>query len=354
MTAPGVSAPVRASAGGPRVTVLITAYNRADELRATLRELRRQDYPNVELLVIDDASPVDLEPVVRQEWPEARYWRNVTNAGYIVSRSVGMSRANGEYVLTLDDDSHLVDADAISRAVARFAREPELGVIAFRVHEGLEAPPATVVPAEQYTYAFIGCGEMMRARVIRDVGGYRDDFEYYKEEAEYALRVLDRGWRILYFPEVVVHHRMSPIGRSTARIAAYSFRNALWTVLLDLPLPMVAIELPWKTAIGGVELVRRGSVRWFAWAIGSTLRGLPRVLRDRAPMSGETARVYQALRFRRICTADALVEARAPSWRERVDWFRTVWLRRRRARAFWDRRPGGLGEGTWTTRAGSE
>ncbi|HEY0780688.1 MAG TPA: glycosyltransferase family 2 protein [Gemmatirosa sp.] len=335
----------------PLVTVLITAHDRTDELRATLRALRDQTYPALEVLVVDDASSESLEPVVRAEWPSAQFTRNTRNRGLIASRSEAMARARGEYIVTLDDDSHPVAPDAIRRAVDRMSREPELGVLAFRVHDGIEPPdPALPAGAERYTYAFIGCGNMIRTAVARALGGYRDDFEYYYEETEYGLRVIGLDARILYFPEVVVHHRLSSVGRSEARIVAYSFRNALWTAFLRLPLRQAIVEVPWKAAVGGVELLRKGDPRWLAWAVGGTLRGLPRILRDRAPISDDAARTYDALRFRTIATAPALLAAEPPTWRERYAWFRAVWMRRRRGRAFWDRRPGGIGVGVWTTR----
>lgn len=334
----------------PLVSVLITAYNRPDELRATLRALREQRYPALELLVIDDASATPLEPVVREAWPDARVWRNARNLGLIASRSLGMTRAAGEYIITLDDDSHPVDRDAVARAVARMEREPEVGILAFRVHVAPEPPDLSRGSApEQYTFGFIGCGVMLRTSVAREIGGYRDYFEYYKEEAEYALRVIERGYRVLYVPDLAVHHRMSPVGRSAARIAAYSFRNSIWTALLTLPMPLVAVEVPWKAAVGALEMARQGDPRWFAWALWSTVRGVPRALRDRAPLSPAGTRAYQALRFREIHSAEALREARPPSWGERWRWFRTVWVRRRRPRAVWDRREGLIGDGAWTT-----
>lgn len=336
----------------PLVTVLITAYNRPDELRTTLRALRRQTYPALELFVIDDRSAESLEPVVRAEWPDARFVRNATNVGYIVNRSRGMAEAQGGYILTLDDDSCPVAPDAIAHAVARMEQEPEVGVLAFRVHEGI-APPdlAGPAPREQYTFAFIGCGVLMRADVARALGPYRDEFSYYKEEAEYALRAIDRGARILYVPTLVVHHRVSPIERSVARIMAYSFRNSVWTALLRLPMPLVAVEAPWKVVIGAVEMARQGSVRWFAWGVASMVRGLPRVLRDRAPISDSAAQTYQALRFGQVYTSDELRSVHAPTWREQLHWFRTMWLGRRRPRAAWDRGAGVLGAGAWTTDA---
>lgn len=343
-------------AGLPLVTVLITAYNRPDELRATLRAVRAQRYPALELLLIDDASSVTLEPVVREVWPEAHFFRNAHNLGLIGSRSLGLARARGCYILTLDDDSAPVEPDAIATAVARLEREPELGALTFRIHEGLAPPDHTVPPlAERYAHSFIGCGHMLRTAAVRMVGGYRDFFVYYGEEPEYAMRLLDRDWRILFFPHVVVHHRQSSVGRSHAKITAYNFRNTLWTVLLDVPMPQAIVEFLWKLFVGAIELVRQGNLRWAAWAVGSFLRGVPRALRLRAPMSAAAVRTYQALRFRQVLSAEALASARPPTARERWDWLHQVWLRRRHARAFWDRpRAGeseGVGEGAWTTRS---
>ncbi|HEX8245090.1 MAG TPA: glycosyltransferase, partial [Longimicrobium sp.] len=197
----------------PLVSVLIAAYNRPDELRETLRSLRGQRYPRLEVLVADDASPVPLEPVVRAEWPDARFWRNERNRGYIANRSLLMREARGEFLLSLDDDSSLTEPDAIERAVERFAREPELGAIGFLVHEGPEAPggPPPADP-ERYVQSYIGCGHLLRAEMVRQVGTYHDFFEYYGEEGEYALRALGQGWRILLFPQVRVHHRLSAVG----------------------------------------------------------------------------------------------------------------------------------------------
>jgi GT2 family glycosyltransferase len=329
----------------PLVSVMIAAYNRPDELRLTLRALREQDYAPLEVLVVDDASPTDLGPIVREEWPEARFWRHAENRGYIANRSMMMREARGAFILSLDDDSNLVAPDAVRRALARFAHAPRLGAVACLVHEG-PTPPATVAapPPDSCVTSFIGCGHFLRAEAVRDVGGYRDFFEYYAEESEYALRLLDAGWHVLLCPELVVHHRMSAIGRSSGRIAGYGFRNNLWSMVMNVPAPRVFPEVAWKFVSHTVEMLRIGRPGWWAWAIGSFFRGLPRALRHRRPISPQAMRAFDALRFGTVPTSDALWSARPPSLRERLGWFWRVWRRRRRARPFWDSSGGALGE----------
>ena len=88
----------------PLVTVLISTRNRASELVITLRELRRQTYRPLELIVIDDFSGEEIEGLVKAEWPDARVIRNSKNLGLIASRSAGMRMASGEHVIIIDDD----------------------------------------------------------------------------------------------------------------------------------------------------------------------------------------------------------------------------------------------------------
>ena len=176
------------------------------------------------------------------------------------------------------------------------------------------------------------------------VGGYPDFYEYYAEESEYCLRALNRGWRALLYPEAMVHHRLSSVGRRGSRIWAYSFRNNLWTVVMHMPLRRTVLEVAWKTVSYGIEAVRaRHSPRWAAWALGSFLRGVPRALRRREPLSREALRAYDTLRLREVRAPEELSGA-PPSLGDQWRWFRgTWWNRRRDSPPLWRRRRAGAG-----------
>ncbi len=335
--------------GAPCVTILITTRNRPQELIATVRELHNQDYSPLHLMVIDDNSDIPLEPTVFREWPGATVMRNNTTLGYIACRSLGMRLAGGDYLLSLDDDSCLTDPQDISRAVARLAESPQLGILTFRVHNGQTLENERLESAERYVHTFIGCGHLIRRSVSDHIGGYCDFYNYYAEEPEYALRALDAGWRILFFPTVLVHHRVSSIGRRPGRIYGYSLRNNIWTAILRLPVTRLPFELLWKAFLGLWEAIRLLEVKWFAWAVWSVCVSLPRVLRLRRPVSPETMRLYDHLRFGADNQQSESATLKAPSWRQLWNWFFSNWRMRRRARAFWDRRPGGTGHAPLAT-----
>src|SRR5262245_5246907 len=312
------------------VSIVIAAHGRPEELRRTLRALARQTYRPLEMIVVDDGSPDPLAPIVAEAWPDAVVIRHDASVGAHRSRSEAMRRATGDYILTADDDSNPVEPDAIQRAVDRFGREPRLGIIAFFVDESLETGPGPIGAGQRYVNGFINCGQMMRTSVAREVGGYRDFYYYYSEEDDYALRVLDRGWRILFAPTLVVHHRRSPVGRERGRVVGYRLRNSLWTIVLDYPLPRALTAGLFKAAGGAWEIVRLGEWRWGAWAFGSCLAGLPRVWRNRRPVAGDTMRRFDLLKFRWIATPGELEGGGSISFAERVRWYRHVWPARRR------------------------
>ncbi|HYO77577.1 MAG TPA: glycosyltransferase family 2 protein, partial [Thermoanaerobaculia bacterium] len=82
----------------------------------------------------------------------------------------------------------------------------------------------------QECIGFIGCGAIIRKTVIDEVGGFADWMFLYTHEFEYALRCVDRGFRIRYFARCVVRHRASPLHRVTRRVVTHSVRNELLIV----------------------------------------------------------------------------------------------------------------------------
>jgi hypothetical protein len=241
-----------------------------------------------------------------------------------------MRRASGAFILTLDDDSNPCGDDDIRRAVMRFEGEARLGVIAFVVLEGHPERRAAVRSNARYVNDFINCGQMMRAAVAREVGDYREFFEYYNEESDYALRVLDRGWNILTLPGLAVFHRQSLTGRNRGRIVGYRLRNSLWTIVLDCPFPRVLSAFAFKALGSTWEIVRLNEWRWGLWGFASCVRGLPLALRERRPVSRDTMRRHDLLKYRWISEPSMLDSPQRVSFIERLRWYVTVWPQRRR------------------------
>ena len=98
----------KADTEGPKVTVLVAAYQAASTIKTALRSLAEQTWRNLEVLVIDDASPSpetarDVERVAATD-PRFRLIRMPENAGAYAARNRGLEQASGDYVTLHDAD----------------------------------------------------------------------------------------------------------------------------------------------------------------------------------------------------------------------------------------------------------
>lgn len=93
---------------GPKVTVLIAAYEAGDTLPTTLRSLQEQTWKNLEILVLDDCSPTPGTCEVAERFaatdPRIRLIRMQENGGAYVARNRGLDEATGEFVTIHDAD----------------------------------------------------------------------------------------------------------------------------------------------------------------------------------------------------------------------------------------------------------
>jgi hypothetical protein len=200
-------------------------------------------------------------------------------------------------------------------------------------------------PDARFASNFVGCGALFRTAAVRQVGGYQAFFQGEWEESEYSLRMFKAGWSIRFFPDVLIHHRVSPLQRRSARSWTRAFRNKLWAMVIHYPSRRLIAEGSWTLGLAACDAVRLFRAPQFFTGVGQFLSGLPRAVRMRQPMSRETLNLYDALRFKRILTEEQLRSSPSCSLAEFCRHYRNIWLNRPRQRSFWDRRSGDVGSG---------
>lgn len=121
----------------PKVSVIITTYNRKEFLFKAIQSILLQDYPHKEITVIDDCSTDGTDLLMSEQFGEdARviYMRNETNSGPGNNRRKAFAaHADGEYILFLDDDDYLIDMNYLSKAVNFHLLHPEISFVAANV-----------------------------------------------------------------------------------------------------------------------------------------------------------------------------------------------------------------------------
>ena len=199
-----------------RLSVIIPAHNHSDWLRQCLDALARSTRPPDEVIVVDDASSADVATVARARGAQALVLAGKP-LGPAAARNRGAALAQGQVLLFLDADT-CVHPDTLARAMACFARDPNLAAL-FGSYD--DDPPERNLaslyknllhhhvhqqaagPAETF---WAGCGAIRR-EVFAAAGGFDESFRRPAiEDIDLGARLRARGLQVRLCPEVQVKH----------------------------------------------------------------------------------------------------------------------------------------------------
>lgn len=249
----------------PRLAIVIVSYNTRDLLRDCLRSIEPHTSAlDLDTWVVDNASRDGSADMVRGEFPQVHVIASQRNGGYAYANNLALrevlraefsvlsseedthSTLNAQhstldYVLLLNPDT-LVPAGALDRLVAFLAANPSVGACGPKLIMGdgkldlacrrsFPKPSAfiyhaiglsklfprsrrfgsynmTYLPDDQQTEvdSVVGACMLVRASVVREVGLLDETYFMYGEDLDWAFRIKQYGWQIMYVPSVTVHH----------------------------------------------------------------------------------------------------------------------------------------------------
>lgn len=267
----------QASAPPYEADVIILSWNRPDDVRAAIASALEQTGVSRRILVVDQGSePQHVQALERfvHGRPDIVLRKLERNTGVAGGRNIATALGAGRYVVGLDSDAVFGDENALARAVAHMDAHPTLAAIGFRIENYFTAQNDELSwdypghrPEERFdTTRFIGAGHAIRRTAFEAAGGYDDRLFFCQEELDLCYRMLNLGFRIEYFPDVKVRHKVSPDQRVAWERGRYFFtvRNALYTSYkFGIPAP--------RLAVAAVAFLARGAFNGLG---GSALRGV--------------------------------------------------------------------------------
>jgi GT2 family glycosyltransferase len=267
--------------------------DRAAELDRAIASAMAQRDAEVEVVVVGNGAGVPAPPdgVTVVGLPE--------NVGVAAGRNAGAVAASGDVILFLDDDGWYRGPDTGRHVAERFATEPDLAVLSFRVVDPDGGPGARWhVPRlragdperSSVVTTFAGGACAVRRSAFAAAGGLPEAFFYAHEETDLAWRLLGLGYRLEYDAAVVVCHHVQPNARH-AGFHRLDGRNRVLIARRNLPWPLAcAYLLDWFMV---TVLRERSGMAVRAWARGFA-EGWRMDPGERRPMSART--VWQMTR----------------------------------------------------------
>ncbi len=202
----------------PLVSILVPVYNEGKVIESVVHSLLNLDYPNYEIIIIDDGSTDDTKERLERITSTLPTKPKVLvlskpNGGKAKALNYGLDSAQGEFIVCVDGDS-LVNPEALRQGIRHF-QNPKVGAVAGNVKavnrqklvsvlQGLEYVEGLNMPRRaQGLFGLVnivpGPIGFFRRSVLDVVGHYSSDT--FAEDCDVTLKILRAGFQVQYEPE---------------------------------------------------------------------------------------------------------------------------------------------------------
>lgn len=236
----------------PLVSIITINYNQSSVTMDLLRTVRSLTYPEIEVIVVDNASPNDRPDIIKENYPEVQLIKSEENLGFAGGNNLGVKAAQGEYLLFINNDTE-VPANFIEPLVETLEQNPDIGMVSPKIkfHWDPELIQyAGYTPMNPYTIrnnsigyhqkddgrfdtaqdteSIHGAAMMVPRRVVEQVGMMAEMYFLYYEEHDWAQQVKRAGYRLYYQPASFILHKESlATGKNSPLKTYYLTRNRI-------------------------------------------------------------------------------------------------------------------------------
>ena len=241
------------------VSVITVNYNQSAATCEMLESLYASGYPELEVLVVDNASPSDTPDIIKEKFPQIIFIQSRKNLGFAGGNNLAVRQAKGELIYLINNDT-MIPKNHIQSLADALTGNPEAGVVCPKIK--LYDDPELILfagftPMTPFTvrnkiigYAEKDCGQhdhlrqsayahgaamMFKREVIEKAGLMNEHYFLYYEEVDWSTRIRKAGYNIYYIPDTYVLHKESlSTGRNTPLKSYYLNRNRTLFILCNM------------------------------------------------------------------------------------------------------------------------
>ena len=200
----------------PSISIIVPAFNEGITLRSCLKSLIELDYPDYEIIVIDDGSTdKTLEEAKKFEASGVKVIHQ-KNQGKPSALNNGIKLSKGEIVLTVDADTTL-EKRSLQKIASRFVADNRVGAVAGNVKVIPESSLLNIIQGTEYTVginlvrkaqSMLGCVMIvpgpiaaLKREAVERVGFFSDDT--FAEDFDITMKILKAGYRVEYEDDAI-------------------------------------------------------------------------------------------------------------------------------------------------------
>jgi len=217
----------------PKVSIIVVTYNNKRFIEGCLQSLMSTDYPNFEVIVVENASTDGSTELIRKlakSYSHIKIIRNQENLGHAEGSNIGAKMANCKYIAFVDSDTSF-DAYWLKEAVKTMEKDPIVGAVQSKLrfmhnpkrveniggilnYYGVEVNPPQgfseeslrdyVEPKEVF-YAK-SAAMIVKKKAFEEAGKFDPNYFVYFDDADLCWRIRLRGYSILFVGSSIVYH----------------------------------------------------------------------------------------------------------------------------------------------------
>jgi GT2 family glycosyltransferase len=238
------------------ISIILVSYNSSAHIQPCLDSILSQGLDNYEVSVIDNASRDETKSILKNRYTDISLIENTQNYGYAKALNQGISKANGEFILCLNDDIKLNNS-FLTNVHKVMKSNDDIGALQPKVFKpdgktidttgiflsffrrfydiGRGQKDGITFAKQRYVFGASAAAVLYRKEALETIkqeGEYFDeDFFCIAEDVDISWRLQKKGWKTLYCPEAVCVH-MGGISHKNNKINQYfSARNRYLMVL---------------------------------------------------------------------------------------------------------------------------
>lgn len=254
----------------PKTTITIINYNGKNLLNKCLQSLLHQSAENFDIVIVDngstDSSIEDIENNFISSDTGLKIIQLERNTGFAGGNIEGLKHSNGTYVALVNNDTE-TDKNWLSELILGMENDSTIGICASKmISYGIDIIDtagdgfSTVLKGfkrgegedprryEKKEYVFGACAgaALYRREMLDEIGFFDEDFFLIYEDTDLNFRAQLAGWKVMYVPDAIVHHKVrSSIGEMSDIAVYYSLRNSELVRIKNVPFGIFLRCLPW-------------------------------------------------------------------------------------------------------------
>jgi GT2 family glycosyltransferase len=217
-----------------KVYIIVLCFNGVELTVECIDSIFDQNYPEIEICVVDNGSSDETIPIVSERYPKVKWVQNQKNLGYALGNNKGMEyalKAGADIVMLVNNDTRLHQS-CVQTLVNGLISEPKRGIIGPMVYTwdkdqtissaggridwrnadaenvGMGEKDHGQFPERRVDFVN-GCGIMASREVITKTSGLDAKYFMYWEETDWCLRIKKLGFDVVFKPSAIMDHKQT-------------------------------------------------------------------------------------------------------------------------------------------------